>query len=219
MNTTLFKNKYRIKSTRLNRWDYSQEGAYYTTICTKNRELYFGDVKHGTMELSDIGEIARQYWREIPEHFPNTELDEFIVMPNHVHGIIRIVNNDGIDSHACIDPRVCTCPRVCRDAINRVSTPEPNTSEPNGAAQKRGGITGKNNPMNKNSLSRIIRWYKGRVTYEINRLGNGISFQWQPRFHDHIIRNEESLNKIREYIRNNPLKWESDRHNPEGNAM
>ena len=87
-----FKNKYRIASTRLRNWDYAADGYYFVTICTKDKKCYFGNVLDSAMKLSKIGKIANVYWQEIPKHFPFVELDEFIVMPNHIHGII-IINN------------------------------------------------------------------------------------------------------------------------------
>ncbi|HAR99985.1 MAG: hypothetical protein US57_C0011G0070 [Candidatus Moranbacteria bacterium GW2011_GWC2_37_73] len=187
-----FKNKYTIKSARLEGYDYSQNGMYFVTICTKNREEFFGEIVDGKMVLNKIGKIAEECWKGIPDHFPFIVLDEFVVMPNHVHGIIEICKND-INM------------AMRRDAINRVST---------------GGITGKNNPMNNPySLSKIIRWYKGRCSFEINHIGQTMNFAWQPRFYDHIIRDDESLNKIREYIKINPEMWHRDRNNAENVFM
>src|SRR3972149_11281080 len=183
-NTDLYKGKYRIESTRLKEWDYSTNGYYFVTICTKNQECVFGRIADGKMLLTRIGNIAKRLWLEIPEHFKNVELDEFIIMPNHIHGIVIIENQH------------------CRDAINGVSTTDG------------GGITLAHNPMlSENSLSKIIRWYKGRCTFEINKIQITIHFAWQSRFYDHIIRNEKSLQKIREYIHYNPLKWGIDEYN------
>ena len=92
----LFKNKYRIRSTRLQNWDYSSNGNYFITICTKNRHHYFGKIIDGKMQLSDIGIIAERYWNEIPNHFSCVILDEFIIMPNHIHGILVIEKNNAI---------------------------------------------------------------------------------------------------------------------------
>jgi putative transposase len=89
----LFKNKYRIESTRLKGWDYRSAGYYFVTICTQNRVHYFGEVAKGDMRLSIVGEIAARFWTEIPSHHTQVELDEFVVMPNHVHGIIVIADN------------------------------------------------------------------------------------------------------------------------------
>ncbi len=178
-----FKNRYRIKSVRKMGYDYTSDGWYFVTICTKNMEPFFGNITDGEMNLSEIGKIVENYWQEIPKHFPSVELDEFSIMPNHTHGII------GINNFRCDDG----------DAMNRVCT-------------TRGGVTGKNNPMSKNGLGEIIRWYKGRCKFEIGRDNN---FAWQSRFYDRIIRNEKELNKIRKYIFENVLKWEFDRNNPE----
>ena len=88
----LYKNKYRVESARLKGWDYSSNGGYYITICVNNRESVFGEVTNGEMILSDLGNIAGNCWREIPHHFPFVKLDEYVVMPDHVHGIIFIDN-------------------------------------------------------------------------------------------------------------------------------
>ena len=85
-----YHNKYRIKSTRLQNWDYGWNGAYFITICTHNREHYFGEIVDGKMKPTDIGELAEKYWHEIPKHFQFVKLHEFVVMPNHIHGIIVI---------------------------------------------------------------------------------------------------------------------------------
>ncbi len=86
------------KSYRLKGYDYSAHGSYFLTICTQNREHFFGEIKNGKMEYTELGNIANQIWNEIPDHFPNFELDAFVVMPNHIHGILNIVRDlDGLD--------------------------------------------------------------------------------------------------------------------------
>ena len=85
-----FKNKYRIDTVRLKWWDYRRNAAYFVTICTQNREHYFGEIKNGKMNLTEIGKIAHNYWQKIPHHYPFVILGEYVVMPNHVHGIIII---------------------------------------------------------------------------------------------------------------------------------
>jgi REP element-mobilizing transposase RayT len=99
-----FKNKYRIPSIRLQTWDYSNNGAYFITICTQDRNHFFGDIQNGNMQLSEIGKLAEQYWMEIPNHFSFIELENFVVMPNHVHGIL-IINN--ISLSECVETRQC----------------------------------------------------------------------------------------------------------------
>jgi len=88
----LFRSKYRVKSTRLPYWDYSSDGWYFITICAKRRECIFGEIKNGIMGLNGLGVVAYKCWEEIPKHFPNALLNDFVIMPNHVHGIIVIEN-------------------------------------------------------------------------------------------------------------------------------
>lgn len=207
---TKFKGKYRIESTRLLGWDYAAAGYYFVTICTKNRELFFGEVVEGEMRLSEMGEIASGYWLEIPEHFPYAGLDKFVVMPNHVHGIVVIHE---MDQNVGVETQ-------------RDGTPHNGTSHvvetPHVASLRRGrGRGGQNSPpkerkfgpLKPGSLSKIIQAYKAAVTRQLRPDGIG-DFGWQARFHDHIIRDEESLHRIRQYIQDNPLKWEMDENNP-----
>ena len=177
-----YKNKYRIESARMKNYDYGKNGGYFITIVTTNHEHFFGNITDDNqMELSKIGEIVNRIWYEIPNQFSFIHLDEMIIMPNHIHGILWIDN----DHHHCID------------TINRVYT----------GNKKSGGITGNNNPMFHENLSRVIRWFKGRCTFEINKTNPKSKFSWQPRFHDRIIRNSEELKRIQYYIRRNPKKW------------
>ena len=176
-----FKNKYRVESARLYGYDYGQNGAYFITICTKDRFHHFGKISNGKMILSEIGNYATEYWRNIPQQFPFVKLDEFIVMPNHIHGII-IIDKDVSEE---IEEK---------DSKNKII--------------QSGGITGIRNPMFHENISRIIRLYKGRCSFEIRKFYS--EFKWQARFHDHIVRNEKSFNHIQNYILNNPLKWSQD---------
>ena len=191
----LYKGKYRIESTRLEEWDYSsgsgvaikREGSwgtafgyYFVTICTKNMECVLSRITDGKVVLTGIGNIAKRHWLEIPEHFKNVELNEFIIMPNHIHGIV-IINN----------VETCHCMSLQKNSnVNKFSKP----------------ISG--------SLAMIINQYKSSVTRRC-RKNRYTNFTWQSRFYDHIIRNEKSLQKIREYIHNNPLKWDIDENNPD----
>ena len=178
-NNELFKNKYRVHSCRLRGWDYSWPGYYFVTICTKDRVHFFGEVKNEEMYLSDIGKIAVKYWQEIPKHFPFVVLDKYIIMPNHIHGIL-VINN-----HV----------------------------EAQNFAPLQNGYKNEFGPQSKN-LASIVRGFKiGVKKYTII---NNIEFAWQSRFYDHIIRNEESLNNIRQYIVDNPKKWSRDRNNQDG---
>lgn len=181
----LYKNKYRIKSARAEWWDYSNEGAYFITICTKNRVHFFGNVIAKEMQLSETGKLAEQYWYEIPEHFPFIQLGNFVVMPNHVHGILIISKPNETQTEN-----------------------EENPSNLIEDTKKVGGFAGNKNPMLHDNISRVVRWYKGRCSFEIRKIQP--DFAWLPRFHDHIIRNIDAFNNIQAYILNNPLKWKED---------
>jgi putative transposase len=182
----LYKNKYRIASTRLQNWDYGSNAAYFVTICTRNRIEFFGGVVDGIMVLSDVGIIAEKYWNEIPEHFPFVTLGVFVVMPNHVHGIIII---DKTNNYA--------------DVATTVETPNLDVSTGNTENATGIGITWK-----PGILGVIINQYKRICTIESRKINP--DFAWQSRFYDNIIRNDESYQKISEYIINNPLKWGDD---------
>ena len=185
-----FQNKYRIESTRLKNWDYGWNAPYFVTICTQNRECFFGDVVGGDMVLNEIGKIANDCWLEIPEHFPFVKLGEHVVMPNHVHGIVEIDKpDDGRD-----------------DGRNDQYVETQNFASLQ-SDQYESSTKNKFGPQSKN-LASIIRGFKIGVTKNA-RLINP-NFAWQPRYHDHIIRNDESFQKISEYIINNPLNWSSD---------
>jgi REP element-mobilizing transposase RayT len=195
-----FKNKYRIASARLQSWDYGANGAYFITICTQNRECFFGKILNDELQLNEIGQLAEKYWLEIPNHFPFIELGNFVVMPNHTHGILIIDKNanGSIDSNGSVGSDVGT---------RLIASPPPTTIiQP---TDKNGGVTGTKNPMFHQNISRIIRWYKGRCSFEMRKIH--ADFAWQPRFHDHIIRNAQSFERIQTYIANNPKNWNKDK--------
>ena len=177
---SLYKNKYRVESVRLRGYDYSQAGAYFITICTKNRVCYFGNIDNGKTTLSQIGQIMEQEWFTTPNIRPdmNIEMDTFVVMPDHIHGIIVIYPN-----------RYNRC-----DVMHHVATETDDT------------VTKFISPSK--NISSIIRGIKSSVTVRARKIDP--AFAWQPRFHDHIIRTENELNRIREYIINNPRNWLKD---------
>jgi REP element-mobilizing transposase RayT len=179
-----FHNKYRIPSARLRNWNYGSNALYFVTICTQDREHYFGEIEDDKMILSETGKMAQEYWMEIPLHFPFVELDEFVIMPNHVHGIIVIDKpvDGGRDDDGTVETQ------------NFASLP---------------GTTGnKFGPQSKN-LASIVRGFKIGVTKFAR--SNGLIFSWQPRYHDHIIRNDASFQRISDYIKNNPSGWTNDK--------
>jgi putative transposase len=184
-----FQNKYRIPSARLASWDYSHNGAYFITICTANREHYFGKIINGQQQLSPQGKIANEYWSQIPDHFQFVLLDAFVVMPNHIHGII-VINKPGNETNSF---GVETGHALSLQS----STKNPEQYHPRFR-----------NP-GKNSISSIVGSFKSAVTRYCNE--NNLSFGWQARFHDHIIRDNDEFNRIRNYIISNPMNWENDK--------
>ncbi|HMP91392.1 MAG TPA: hypothetical protein PKD90_00855 [Phnomibacter sp.] len=200
-----FQNKYRIPSARFQQWDYRWAGAYFITICTQNREHYFGEIAKGQMQLSHIGVIADILWYQIPYHAQNIELGAFVVMPNHVHGILIITNhnnendNDHDRGHGHGHGHV--------ETGHALSLPSPPSPPSESVAKTIGQQRFQN--IGKNSLSSIIGSYKSAVSKNAHRLG--FDFQWQSRFHDHIIRNDEAFQNISKYIINNPGNWKEDR--------
>lgn len=180
------------RSIRLKGYDYTQPGAYFVTLCAYQRAHIFGEIVRGEMVLNDAGKIARDEWFKTAELRPYVKLyeDEFVIMPNHGHGIIWIEENGN------------TVGALRRNAQSR--------------AEQRSAPT-KNAPTKtvaRGSLGAIVRAYKSAVTYAVNAAENqrGVVL-WQRNYYDHIIRNDRELNNIRWYIVNNPLNWQLDRDN------
>ena len=201
-----FQNKYRIPSARHPNWDYGTNGAYFITICTKNRQYFFGEFEKGKIKLSTLGAIAQGFWYEIPKHFPFVELGEFVVMPNHIQGVL-ILNKNGFDENIesidIIEPIDPVETGHCPVSTNDVSTNKPNSEKTIGQQRFRN--------QGKNTVSSIIGSYKSICTKHINAAFPTLNFEWQTRFWDNIIRNDEAFNTISQYIINNPLNWEDDK--------
>ncbi len=181
--------KHHRRSIRLKEYDYAQPGAYFVTVCTYQRECLLGRIESGQVVLSDAGEMARSVWDGLPERFPSIGLDECVVMPNHVHGIVLV----GAQFIAP-DPK---------DGLTRHAP----------------------------GLGEIVRAYKATVTRLVRRRGDGATdpgavdkgvihhaptgFGWQRGFYEHVIRNEQELMALREYILGNPSRWDDDENNPD----
>lgn len=198
----LFQNKYRIASLRKPDWNYGDDAAYFITICVHEMRQEFGFIENAALVPTPLGDIAGKHWMEIPDKFPYAMLDVHVIMPNHMHGILIIdktmmpeMDGDG----ACVDGLVDNVVNT-NDRTNRDTPQNPNP---------RGGITGEMNPMLQENLGRILRWYKGRCSFEMHKINP--KFKWQARYWEHIIRDFESYERIRNYILNNPAKWEADR--------
>lgn len=162
--------------------DYSWKGCYFVTICTKNREHFLGKVLNGTVELSAIGEFAREELLAIHSKYPNTFLIEWVIMPNHVHLLLEMRN----------------------------PTPPRNISGADSSPMPRHGARRDFHPPRQGSLSSIINHFKGNVKRWCNRRDLD-HFQWQPSFYDNIIRSSNHLRQVKDYIQNNPQNWGEDR--------
>lgn len=161
-------------------WNYGWDAAYFITICSKNNYCYFGEVSEGKMNLSNIGVLADVFWFEIPNHAHNVELGPFVVMPNHIHGVIILHGNNSF----------------LKKNDQNESIPDIPIGKSRFQAQ------------GKNTVSSIIGSYKSAVTKHARRIG--YDFSWQPGFYDHIIRDKQSYDRIADYIGTNPEKWNRD---------
>ncbi len=192
--TKLFQEKYRVKSARLFGWDYSADGYYFVTICTKNKKGFFGEVVNKKMVLSEIGKIVDEEWRKTEEICQNVKLDKWVVMPNHIHGILIIDNwNEGMCEEIAgaysrdVARNVSTCVEV-KNKFSKIS-PKPN------------------------SLPAIIRSFKSAVTKRVREIYSALDCLWQSRFYDRIIYNQKEYNNIQDYILTNVANWEKDEEN------
>lgn len=213
--TDRFKNKYRIPTARATWHDYSG-GSYFVTICTQDREPYFGHIVDGQITYTDLGLSANDCLLAIPSHFPDAEIPVWIVMPNHIHAIIIInapaphVETQNLASHI-------------RQTINPVETQNlasqirqiTNHPETQNFASLQGETLQKFGPQSRN-LASVVRGFKIGVTKYANE--HNLSFAWQPRFHDHIIRNQYEMNHIGDYINNNVARWKEDCYNHDANT-
>jgi putative transposase len=169
------------QSIRLKGYDYSQAGAYFITICTKNRLHHFGEVQNGEMILSEFGKIALEQWNELPNRFTHIELDAFVVMPNHIHGIIVIKDLKNIKSVG---------------APLAGAHPQSNLQNP-----PIGDIVGAYKSL---CVHHSLKWIKSNdPQFHLGTL-------WQRNYWEHIVRHEVAMIKIQHYIWNNPAKWEKD---------
>jgi putative transposase len=189
-----FRNKYRVPSARAAWWNYGWAGAYFITICTHGREHFFGEIQNRKMILSNAGLLADVFWHEIPNHAKHVELGSFVVMPNHIHGILIL--NGGISP--TVETRHALSLRQ-RQQQQQTEPPQPRQPFPQQRFQNQG----------KNTVSSIIGSYKSAVTKHANRLG--LEFGWQARFHDHIIRDDPEFQRINDYIEMNVENWKDDR--------
>ena len=166
--------KHRRRSIRLAGYDYTQSGAYFITICTQAGECFLGDIVQGAMVTNDAGKMVQSVWDDIPQHYPGVGVDAFVVMPNHMHGIV-------------------------------VLSPTPDQAQGHACAL---------------SLGNVVHRFKSLTTARyrrgVSQLGWGPFDRrlWQRNYYERVIRNETEMGRIREYIINNPPRWDEDEHNP-----
>ncbi len=206
-----FQDKFRIQSARAQWWNYGWNASYFVTICTAHREHFFGEINNENqpvMQFSEIGRLAEKFWWSIPEHFSFVKLDVFVVMPNHIHGILMIDKPDdgnGVDVETgqCVETGHCPVSTNATNATNANTTVTNNAIEPKTPGELRFRNQGKD------TLSSIIGSFKSIVTKHAHRIH--ADFEWQERFHDHIIRDMEEYCKIANYIENNVINWNDDK--------
>ena len=185
-----YRNKYRIPPARAQWWDYGWDASYFITICTRRRWHFFGKIVDDAMVLSDIGKIADDCWREITGHAKNVGLGPYVVMPNHVHDILNLINNA---------------------APFKSVPPEQDDHEASAQAGEFPKTIGRMRFQNpgRNTISTIIGGYKSAVSNKARKTEP--RFGWHSRFHDHIIRDADEYQRIANYIQNNPSRWNKDK--------
>ena len=199
--TDKYKNKYRVASARLRNWNYGWVAPYFITICTNNREHYFGEIYQQRMQLSEIGQIVITEWIRTPDLRPdmNLELGSFVVMPNHFHAILIIGHNKYNRRDAMLaSPTPTTA--LPTTALPPTASPTTESPMPNNNNNNFG-------PQRKN-LGSVIRGFKSSVTKQA--CGIHADFLWQPRFHESIIRNLNFYKRVEDYIDGNVCNWQND---------
>jgi putative transposase len=190
------------RSIRLKGYDYSQKGLYFLTVCLNDRQNLFGIIKDGRISLYDAGHMIKRWWEELEKKYINIQLDEFCIMPNHFHGIIQIVTHN--EKFEFVGANLCV-----RPAIGQT-----HRSEDGQTHRSEDGQTHRSAP----TVGDMVRWFKTMTTneYIANVKNNNwrpfVKRFWQRNYYEHIIRDESDLSRIREYITNNPLKWETDKY-------
>jgi REP element-mobilizing transposase RayT len=196
------------QSIRFRDFDYSSNGAYFVTICAQGRECLFGNICDGEMELNEVRRMVESIWQAVPHRYTNVVLDEFMIMPNHFHGII-ILNDIGRRGDT-----------LCSPAFD-VGLPAGDQIQNQGKHQQNQGEH-KVRPYGtlENSLGRIMQAFKSLTSVEYVRGVNDNNWQpfpgrlWQRNYYERIIRDEAELNAARKYITENPMKWAEDKENP-----
>jgi REP element-mobilizing transposase RayT len=207
----------RRQSLRLAEFDYAEPGAYFVTICTRDRACLFGEVVDGEMILSPAGRVVEAAWFDLPNHYPTIGLDAFVVMPNHVHGII-VISGGPADSDSTAGS----------GEVASYATPAPTDADLGYRAARMVGAgfetsaalpRAQSQPaLRPNALrpplSEVVRGFKTFSARRINAMRGTSGSVWQRNYYEHIIRSDRSLQRIRTYIDGNPGTWEADHENP-----
>lgn len=183
------------RSIRLKGFDYSKTGAYFVTICIWDRGCLFGDIEDGAMQLNEYGRIVENEWLKTMDVRDNVEMDYYIVMPNHFHGIL-VINDVGATRW-----------------VAQGRTPHERAFHTN--QERAPHRIAPTKTLQSNTIGAIMGQFKSIVTKRINKIrDNPGGPVWQRNYYEHVIRSDEELNSIRQYITENPLKWELDEENP-----
>jgi len=180
------------RSIRLTGYDYSQCGYYFITVCTQGRRCLFGGIEKGRIILNDAGKMIGRWWNELKNKYANIEIDEYVIMPNHCHGIINIVGTVGADLGVCHD-------NILDEQI------------------KKGEGEHTDSPLQGRPIYKMVQWFKTMTTNEYIRNVKQNHWEpfegklWQRNYYEQIVRDEISLRRIREYIINNPYQWQKDK--------
>ena len=203
--------KHHRRSIRLKGYDYATEGAYYVTIVTYERECLFGEIIDNEMYLSPYGEIVQKWWNDISVYFPNVETGMFVIMPNHVHGIIVITAERRGEVVLPYND-----PNQNNQQITRNNDDTYQTEESMGIDEDAKNLGGRTPPLRKPTLGQIVAYFKYQSTKEMNKIEDvqTITKFWQRNYYEHIIRNQKELKQKTDYILDNPSRWDDDEENP-----
>jgi len=198
------KGHHRDRSIRWFAYDYAQAGAYFVTICTCRHQCLFGRVVDDAMELNAAGLAVASCWRAIPAHYPDIVLDAFVVMPNHMHGILMISSNVGANNHSPVGGRDHTGANVY----------SPLPTDERAAPMHRRIVRARGTSR---TVGAVVRGFKIGVTKWM-RQNTDVPDVWQRDYYEHVIRSEQQLCRIRRYIEANPANWMLDHENPQGHC-
>jgi REP element-mobilizing transposase RayT len=230
MNMNYNPERHHRRSIRLKGYDYTREGAYYFTICCHQRRCSLGEIKDGVMHLNLVGAIVKAVWDSLPRHFPLIELDAFVVMPNHLHGIILITDSTGnrnpnpnrnLNLNCRGEAFVPGCNNTSPQSSSTNASPFPgcNNTSPQSSSTNASPFpvcndTAPPHGTQSGSIGAILQNFKSVATRRVNRITRNSGTLWQRNYHEEIIRHDKAYENIRRYIVENPLIWDEDEENP-----